>query len=220
MREWLIMMISNWFSGMRTKSGPNTETVENVESEEKTAMPPCPICGEVWDEKEVFCYYCGYQTSDENIPLHPPPERNSGLTDPDKVLPESEFARLREKFDSISESKRIDIAILILPLGLREQLRFDEERYKGYTIDGLAFALYNTWKMGSGSGLKGILVVVDPNGPDRVLVTGKNGPKISGSVFRSWFDEAKTSEVLSDANFQAALVKELEHIAGKIEGIG
>jgi|WetSurMetagenome_2_1015567.scaffolds.fasta_scaffold437855_2 hypothetical protein len=219
MREWLIMMITNWLHVKRTEAKADGAVVEPEKSGEKVEQPLCPICGEVWDTKENFCYYCGYQLVDENIPLHPPPDRNSGLTDPDSVLPEPEAVRLREKFDAISASKGIDIAIIIFPKGLLQQIRFDEKRWDGATIDGIAFALYNTWRMGASSGLKGILVVVNPDGPDRVLVTGKNGPKFSGQEFRSWFDNFKPSANLSDENFPVLLCEELEHIAAIIEGL-
>jgi predicted RNA-binding Zn-ribbon protein involved in translation (DUF1610 family) len=219
MREWLVIMITNWLHRTRVEAHASDAAVEAEISEEKVELHPCPICGEVWDEKENFCYYCGYQLSDENIPLHPSPLRTTGLTDPDCVLPEPDAVRLRGKFDAISKSKGIDVAIIILPTGLRQRIRFDNKRWDGATIDGIAYALYNTWKIGAGSGLKGILIVVNPDGPDRVLVTGKNGPKISGQEFRLWFSNFKPSANLSDENFRALLSEELESIAGKIEGI-
>ncbi|MCX6645634.1 MAG: hypothetical protein NTY09_04655 [bacterium] len=219
MREWLVIWITNWLYRARAEARASNAAVEAEISGEKVELPPCPICGEVWDEKEIFCYYCGYQLSDENIPLYPPPKRNSGLTDPDCVLPEPDAVRLRGKFDSISKSKGIDVAILLLSHELRDKLRFDEKRWDGATIDGVAYALYNTWKIGAGSGLKGILIVIDTNGPDCVLVTGKNGPRISGQEFRSWFSNFKPSANLSDENFLVLLSEELEHIAGKIEGM-
>lgn len=209
MREWLIMMITNWLQGTRTKAEPeNVEGVE-VKEEEKVELPPCPICGEEWDEKEIFCYYCGYQMSDEEIPLHPPPERKSGFSDPDEILNEAESLKIRERIDAISNSMGFDTAIFIIPESLRSKISFTEESWNGYTIDGISFALYNTWKMGSETGMKGMLIVVDPMGPDRVLVTGKKGPEISGKNFRSWFSEIKP----------ASLVEELEHIADKIEAV-
>jgi hypothetical protein len=84
-------------------------------------------------------------------------------------------------------------------------------------MGGISYALYNTWKMGSGTSLKGLLLVFDPQGPDRVLVAGKKGPNISGNTFRSWFRDFEPEQNISTENKYQPLIEEIKHIAGKIE---
>ena len=84
MREWLIALITRWMTRMVKGSG-----VQQGESIEVEKHPPCPICGEDWDESEIFCYHCGYEEKDEELPLHPPPVRTGCLTDPGNLIGET-----------------------------------------------------------------------------------------------------------------------------------
>lgn len=209
------MMFGNWLQRSQSKTLEEKPPEDSVPEE----LPPCPICGEVWDVKEIFCYYCGYQMSDEELPLHPPPVRTESLTDPDGILDESIAGNIRNRFDAIGKSKGFDLGIIIVPKTIKNRITYNDERKSGYSLDGISYTLYNTWKMGSGTGLKGILIVIDPGTGDRVMVTGENGPDISGAEFRSWFSDF--NPVLNPANGNSLphLTDELEHIASKIESI-
>lgn len=215
MREWFIMMVSNWLQRLQPKSREEKPPEDSAPEE----FSPCPICGEVWDEKEIFCYYCGYQMSDEELPLHPPPVRTESLTDPDGILDESSAANIRGRIDAIGKSKGFDPGILVVPKTIKDRITYNDERKSGYSLDGISYTLYNTWKMGSGTGLKGILIVIDPGTGDRVMVTGENGPDISGAEFRSWYSDFNPVLNPANGNSTRLLIEELEHIASKIESI-
>ncbi len=215
MREWLVMMVTNWLERSRSK----TLEEKPPEDSEPEELPPCPICGEVWDEKEIFCYYCGYQLSDEELPLHPPPVRTGSLTDPDGILDESSAGSIRGRIDAIGKSKGFDLGFFIVPKTIKDLITYNDERRSGYSLDGISYTLYNTWKMGSGTGLKGILIVIDPGTGDRTMVRGGNGPDISGAEFRSWYSDFNPVVNPAGENSTRLLTDELEHIVSKIESI-
>jgi hypothetical protein len=194
MRQLLIIWLTNFLRnllGRTSAAAPETD-------EEEEEMEKCPDCGEEWDKGEIFCYFCGYELSDEENPLHPPPVRTGALTDTDNVLNEADQARIRDKLESIGSEKGLDIAVLIS---------------SEFASDGDAYCIYNTWQMGKDTGLKGILLVIDPNGNRRFLAQGRNGPGLKGSDFRSWYDEFHPSEG------ESSLYAELSFIAEKIENL-
>jgi len=193
MRQMLVIWLTNFLRGLLGKTSQQ-EPSEPEQSEEE-GLVKCPDCGEEWDKGEIFCYHCGYELSDEEIPLHPPPVRTGALTDPDKALTESDFARIRDKLESISKDKSLDIAVLISGM---------------FPGEGDAYCIYNTWQMGAETDLKGILLTVDPNGNRRFLVQGRNGPGVKGSGFRSWYAG------FSPSAGESSLTSELDFIAEKI----
>jgi len=193
MREMLVIWLTNFLRGLLGKTSQQ-EPSEPEQSEEE-GLVKCPDCGEEWDKGEIFCYHCGYELSDEEIPLHPPPVRTGALTDPDKVLNEADSTRIRDKLESIAKEKGLDVGILI------------SSKFAG---DGDAYCIYNTWLMGANTGLKGVLLVVDPNGNRRFLAQGRNGPGVKGLDLRNWYAGFKPSAV------ESSLTSELDFIAEKI----
>ncbi len=218
MREWLILQLTRFLQFIFRAGKQPEEEEGKAEEEKKIAL--CPICGEEWEEDAIFCCYCGYEQSDEDAPLHPPPERTGSLTDPDKILVESDFNRISEKLKAVADEKGFDIAVLVLPKGLRGNLDSTDEESENklpYTPDGIAYALYNDWEIGKESGLKGVLLAIDPHGRDRVLVRGRKGPAINGSVFREWYGNYKLPENETDP--AGLLIKELDYIAGVLSRV-
>ncbi len=205
MRQWLVMMVTNWLQRL-LGSTQQPASPDEVEAESEEAMPPCPICGEEWEEGEIFCYHCGYQLFDQKLPLHPPPERTGALTDPDGKLDEATRARLSERFSRIGEDSGLDFAVLVLPGELSARLGKGAEDGRGEYLDGMAYCLYNTWLVGKDTGLKGLLLVVDPKSEDRALVMGRNGPQVEGLEFRDWYEKFSPGSI----------AEELEHIADRM----
>jgi uncharacterized Zn finger protein (UPF0148 family) len=210
MREWLafkLMALIQKLLSWGKSSAPKKEQKEET-------LQTCPICGVPWEEKEIFCANCGYELRDEELPLNSPPERTGTVTDPDGHIAGEAVAKLRERFSGIASKMNADVAVIILPEKLRKALDHQNER-KEY-IDGLAYNLYNTWRIGKGTGLRGILLAVDPTGPDRALAVGKRGPKISGAKFRGWYSEMKPADNGASASAGDRLVAELNWIADKL----
>lgn len=196
MRQILIVWLTNFLRGLLGKTG-RQETSEPDQPEEE-GLAKCPDCGEDWDKGEIFCYHCGYELSDEDNPHHPPPARTGALTDPDKVLNENDYAAIQEKLESIGKDKCWDIAVLV------------SGKFAG---EGDAYCIYNTWQMGADTDLKGILLVIDPNGNRRFLAQGRHGPGVKGSDFRNWFRGFDSSAG------ESALAAELGFISEKIREI-
>jgi len=217
MKQWLIMMLANWLKKHARRNQPE-DFVEEEEKEEEV-LPPCPICGMEWEKGETFCYICGYEQKDENLPLHPPPERTGALTDPGQVLMVGDRDPLRSKLDDMAESKGIDLAVLVLPPDLRQKMK--ENMYGGqeYSADGIAYCMYNSWRMGKDTKYRGILLLIDPDSPERAMVTGRGGPTVSGSDFRSWYESVDYPEELTVENRPRWLATEIEQLAMKLESI-
>ena len=213
MREMLIMWITNF---VRFLLGSKNQAVDADKIDEEE-IPPCPICGEEWDKDEIFCYHCGYELVDAELPLNPPPERTGAVTDPDGVLGEEIRIALDEMFTEVGKSNGWDIAVLILTKELAKRVGPDAEDGRGEHPDGLAYCLYNTWMMGKDTDLKGLLLVVDPNGEDRALVTGRNGPDIGGAKLRKWYGELESGEGFDLSEPSAIIADELQSIAGKFQ---
>jgi hypothetical protein len=89
-----------------------------------------------------------------------------------------------------------------------------QERAPEEHLDGFAFDLYNTWRVGKDTRLKGMLLVIDPSSADRALVLGKNGPRVEGSKFRGWYEGMKLQEEES-----ARLSSEVASIIGRISSL-
>jgi len=218
MREWLVLELTRLIQrllGSRQPSGSSAEAASEEPPAEEEKK--CPICGEEWEKGEIFCYHCGYELRDEEIPLHPPPQRTGALTDPDGILAEADRTRLGDAVSSIAVAKGWDIAVLILPRSLSERSAPGPDGSPGFSLEGLSYGLYNTWRMGMDTGLKGMLLVIDPDRQDRTMVLGRNGPRLSGQVFREWYSEYPPPPVGSDrASFLAA---ELDYLMRRIEGV-
>jgi len=184
----------------------------------------CPVCGETWEKGEIFCYYCGYERKDDENPLHPPPLRDGVIVDPDSILDDvssASIAAISDRLDKIAGVKKIDLAVLLLSDKLRKALEPRVDAADGKvditrSMEGLSYAIYNDWLMGKSTDLKGLLFVIDPKGEDRVLVQGRNGPGVTGSQFRKWFDGF---EVAAEMDEKTALMKELELVASGLESI-
>ena len=220
MREWFIFWLNSLVRRLLgTKAVPSAQAIEQEAGEEKEDKKKeetfCPICGERWDEGELFCYACGYELRDEELPLHPPPVRTGGLTDPDGLIDKDVRERVGEQLSGLGRDRKWDIAAFVLPESLRKFL--DPANSRRENLDGLAFCLYNTWKVGKGTGLKGLLLVIDPSGPDRALVLGKNGPRIDGSRFREWYAGMNISADRIQANPGARLSSELGYILERLK---
>lgn len=212
MREMLIMWITNF---VRFLLGAKKQAVDADEIEEEE-IPPCPICGEEWEKDEIFCYHCGYESIDAELPLHPQPERTGAVTDPDGVLGEDIRSALDEVFTEVGKSNGWDVAVFILTKELAKRVGPDAEDGSCEHPDGLAYCLYNTWMMGKDTDLKGLLLVVDPNGEDRAMVTGRNGPDIEGTKLRKWYEEIGSGEGV-DVDDRAGLIdSELRFVAGRL----
>jgi len=207
MREQLIMLITNFLKTILKRHMPPSPE-EKPEGEVKN----CPICGEVWEEGADYCYFCGYQLSDENIPLHPPPVRTGVLTDTDGKIPEPARTGIAEKLKALARNRGWDIAVFIVPENLSNRHRLGTENGRAVNLDGLAFCLYNTWRMGKETGLKGILLAIDPLSSSRALVLGRKGPKLNGRKFTEWYNELKNSNI-------SELDGEIEFLAGKMAEI-
>lgn len=211
MRQMLIIWLTNFLRGLLGKTGGEEPAEDDTASSDEPGK--CPICGEEWDKGEVFCYHCGYELVDESIPLHPPPDRTGVLTDPDGILDESHADQLREKLASIGREKRWDIGVFILPASLAESISTEISAGGNSEMEGIAYCLYNTWRMGVDTDLNGILLVVDLRNGKRFLVQGRNGPGIRGSSFRNWYSEYSPAD---DESQKPALAGELEYFAEKI----
>jgi len=190
-------------------------------SEPEAEEVKCPVCGEAWEKGEIFCYYCGYERKDDENPLHPPPVRDGVIVDPDSILDKESSALIKDRLDKIAGVKKIDLAVLLLGDNLRKALEPRVDAADGKvditrSMEGLSYTIYNDWLMGKSTDLKGLLFVIDPKGEDRVLVQGRNGPGVTGSQFRKWFDGF---EVTANMDEKTTLVKELELAASGLESI-
>lgn len=197
MRDWLILKLTAFIQWVlapkKTPTRPPEEEVRET----------CPVCGIDWDKGEIFCYNCGYELRDESYPLNPPPERTGSITDPDCKLDKDSAAKYRLQLDAVASEKGWDIAIFVMPSALKSRIQAvpPEEH-----LDGIAFELYNTWQIGKNTGLKGMLLAIDPSTADRALALGRNGPRITGSTFREWYSSMNVTR----------LDEELGHIISKI----
>ncbi|HDS29801.1 MAG TPA: zinc ribbon domain-containing protein, partial [Firmicutes bacterium] len=106
MRMWLLIQIEIF---LRWLLGTKKQAEEAVQEVEEPELPPCPICGEIWDKGEIFCYHCGYELKDENLPLNPPPTRTDSLTDPDNFLDEQSRTELGSRFSESGKARNWDI---------------------------------------------------------------------------------------------------------------
>jgi hypothetical protein len=211
MREWLILKIAQfiqWLLGAKKRAeaamAPGDE------------LAPCPICGEMWEKGAIFCYHCGFEQKDEMLPLHPSPVRTGSLTDPDGVLDEKDRAELEGKFAGIGKSRSWDVAMFVLTDRLSGKLGPMAEDGRNEQLDGLAYCLYNTWLMGRDTGLKGLLIVVDPKSARRAMVLGRNGPRIAGSDFRKWYGEFTPPNDVDTSKSSNLIAAELDYIAGRL----
>jgi hypothetical protein len=204
MREWLIVKLTaivQTLLGAWKSSAPKPK-----EEEEKT----CPICGLEWESKEIFCFNCGYELKDENIPLNPPPERTGAITDPDGVVEKEIREKAGAEVEGVANEKGWDIAVVIIPERLRQVLNAGNP--KSECLSGLSFNLYNTWRVGKGMGLKGMLYAIEPVSGERALATGRNGPNMDGRVFRGWFEGVE----FPGENQGAKIIGEISYLAGKL----
>jgi hypothetical protein len=87
----------------------------------------------------------------------------------------------------MSWTDKFDMAIFIVSRGIRKKMSVNVGRMAADSLDGIGYCLYNSWRMGVDRDQKGILILIDPMSDDRVLVTGKNGPSISGAKFRDMY---------------------------------
>lgn len=181
MRQWLIYKIAMFIQKLTCmrKKNPDEEQPEEIEE-----TPPCPICGMEWYKNDPFCANCGYEPKDESLPLHPPPARTGEITDPDGFLSADFLYKWRVELADIARTKGYDIALFVLPESLNKKMIFLDGRRE--SLAGFAYNLFNTWRIGYASGYKGILLVIDPFSSESALVTGRNGPRISGKDFREW----------------------------------
>ncbi len=198
----------------RGKDAPDADEIDG--SGEETEVSDCKICGEEWEEGEIFCYHCGFQQSDDELPLHPPPTRTGSLTDPEGHINSAAAEELRGKLDSIAQEKGIDIAFIVISEELKARVTSTTETAPEYTLDGLSYALYNTWKVGADADLKGVLISIVPGESDRAMVQGRNGPGITGTTLRDWYGGINLP---ADADYSSLLVSEINHIAEKISQI-
>jgi hypothetical protein len=218
MKEWLTFLLTNLIRKlMGSKVAPSADAIENegAKKEEIVEEKFCPICGEKWDEGEIFCYACGYEIKDEELPLHPPPERTGALVDPDGLIGEAAKGKFDEELKSIGAAKSCDIVVFLVPKELAKFL--DPSNAKRENLDGMAYALYNTWMIGKGTGLKGLMVAIDPGGENRALVIGRNGPNIDGSKFRGWYGGLKMSEELLGGEAGARLEYEVGYLVDRLK---
>mgnify|MGYP005625445795 CR=1 FL=1 len=74
--------------------------------------------------------------------------------------------------------------------------------------------------MGEKTGLKGILLVIDPKSSRRALALGRNGPHISGADFRKWHEEFVPSDDFRPEENSKLIVSELRYMANKLLSIG
>jgi hypothetical protein len=195
----------------RGKDAPDADEIDGTEQE--TEVSDCIICGEEWEEGEIFCYHCGYQQSDDELPLHPPPVMTGSLTDPEGHINAPTAEELRGKLDAIAREKGIDLAFIVISEELKARVAPGTETAPECTLDGLTYALYNTWKVGADTGLKGVLVSIVPGESDRAMVQGRNGPGITGTALRDWYGGLN---VPADSEYGNILKAEIEYIAGKI----
>jgi len=215
MREWLILQLTKLIMAIMGRKGADTP-VETEGAKTEPAQVKCPICGEDWDEGEIFCYHCGYEQKDEELPLHPPPERTGELTDPDAFLDESVSAAMRERLKEIAGGKGIDVAVLVVPASLREAVSGGKADGRSYRLDGISYALYNTWGVGKGTGLRGLLLAIDPASDRRVLAQGLKGPGLTGAAFREWYS---TYSPPDDTDPKKLLAAELSHVVARIQSV-
>jgi len=213
MKEWLTLQLTKFATWLMSKRA----MTEPVEEEEVR----CPVCGEEWEKDEIFCYFCGYEQSDEKNPLHPPPTREGVIVDPDGFLETDSISSISERIEKIGNEKNIDLAVLLLSDQLRSELEHRMDNADGVvditrSMEGLSYAIYNDWLMGKDTGMKGLLVVIDPKGENRVLVQGRKGPGLTDSRFRSWFENF---EIGAGDDNRSAVLKELDLIATNLESI-
>jgi hypothetical protein len=219
MKEWLAFFLGNLFRKlMGSKAHASGQTVADEAAKQKEEEEAedifCPICNEQWEKGEIFCIYCGYELRDEELPLHPPPVRSGGLTDPDGLIEKDVREKTSEELTGLGRDKGWDIAFFILPKDLGKYL-LDGGPKQEY-LDGMAYCLYNTWRIGKGTGLKGLLLMIDPHSPQRALVLGRNGPKIDGSKFREWYAGFMIPEDMFQMEPGARLSREVGYILEKL----
>jgi hypothetical protein len=218
MKEWLQFFLMNLIRRlMGSKSAPSADDIDDGEVKKVEVVEEifCPICGEKWDEGEIFCYACGYEIKDEELPLHPPPEKTGALVDPDGLIGEPIKSKFNEELKSLGASKSSDIVVFIVPQNLAKFL--DPSNAKPENLDGMAYALYNTWQIGKTTGLKGLMIAIDPGRENRALVIGRNGPNIDGLKFREWYGGLKLSDELLNGELVAPLAFEVGYLIDRLK---
>jgi hypothetical protein len=153
-----------------------TGAEENAEAAEepKPEHPPCPTCGEEWDGDAAFCYYCGYQESDEDNPLHPTPVLDGGVCDAAGVLSPDEINAIKAVIAE-SGKGRPDMhergkgrPVMSGPIMFAAFDTPDDQ-----TPAGMAFTLYNDWTVGVAGADDGILIYYDPSRKRVEIALGK-----------------------------------------------
>jgi hypothetical protein len=138
----------------------NENGTQTAEAEEEAPPhPPCPTCGEEWEGKAVFCSYCGYEDTDEEIPLHPPPKFTGGIADTAGVLSADDTHAINNAIAGMKLPGPVFFATFNTP--------------DGHSPAGVAYTIYNDATVGLPNADNGILVLYDPTGGRVEIAVGR-----------------------------------------------
>ena len=167
-----------------------TEEVEEEAEEKKEDAPPvhdpCPTCTEEWEGGAVFCDLCGYQETDEENPLHPPPVLEDGVADAAGMFSENDIAELKKAIGELMAGVPIMLVAFNTP---------DDQ-----TPGGMAFTMYNDFTVKTEQADLGLLVMIDPSRHRVQIALGK---AIGRRVDVSALSEAVSNYAVAVSNGQA-----------------